>query len=124
MARRIEKITHQVVTFDPTRFQIHKHKFIAQSLLVVDIQYQDCPIEGGRMVLVFESAFRARILERECMDPDFSASHDLLARFPGTQQGWDDASDYAAFRALKHLLAAHMGLQMPVFAFADKAPRA
>ena len=71
------------------------------------------------MVLVFESAFRARILERECMDPDFSTSHDLLARFPGTLQGWDDASDYAAFRALKCLLATQMGLQMPVFSFTN-----
>jgi len=79
---------------DPERFKICK-SFDTGRFIVVLVEYPDCTNFEGRKVLVY-NAQREAVMTARRLDPHFSESGlSPIARFAPTQEGWDDAWDYA-----------------------------
>jgi len=87
---------------DPKKFTILElAEYPGDNIItVVKVYYPGCTTHGGNKVLVFEAS-EAEIRGRAEMDPHFmdSAGHGLIARFPATRQGWEDAEEYAAVKS-------------------------
>ena len=83
---------------DPRRFKILRMEAIA-SLTVVYVDYPGCTTFGGKKVSVYARS-EQQIASAVELDPHFSDREDApIARFPGTEQGWNEALEYASWRS-------------------------
>ncbi len=81
---------------DPKNFKIlavsiAKNK---RSICVVEVNYPNCTTFEGNKILVYEAEL-AVFSNPSYLDPHFTETNRLLARFPATAEGLGDALDYA-----------------------------
>ncbi len=85
---------------NPHKFDIKAVRSI-DSMLVCWINYPDSKTFYGNKVLVFDGMTEQELRQRKEIDPHFLLRYRCspIARFPGDQQGWDDAIAFATMKS-------------------------
>ena len=87
---------------DPKKFTIEavsvaKNK---RSIVVVEATFYGCTTFEGKKILVYEATLARFALPIAELDPHFTTKDpSLLARFPASDQGLQDALDYAEMKS-------------------------
>lgn len=89
---------------DPSRYEVlDTEKYGNYSVL--KIKYLDCTNYEGVKILVFNVDF-SKLMKQKRLDPHFSDDktlHSPIARFAPTDEGWEDAKNYAMYCYAKDL---------------------
>ena len=87
---------------NPKNFEVKACSWVkrARSIVVLEVHYPGCTTFEGNKIMVFEGELKDFIHLPE-LDPHFTPTNKLLARFPATDEGLADALDYAEYKASK-----------------------
>lgn len=94
--RVIEASEKSLPNPDPKNYSILSHLQLGR-YLVVKVQYHDCTNYEGKKILVFRTTL-AKLKKQKYIDPHFCENRKFIspiARFVPTEEGLDDAIDYA-----------------------------
>ena len=81
---------------DPKNFKILAVTAIniKRPIVLVDAHFPGCTTFDGNKLMVFEGTLK-EFSDLKELDPHFTETNKLLARFPATQEGLNDAIDFA-----------------------------
>ncbi len=82
---------------DPKKFEI-KTWWTEGRYVAALVHYPGCTSYQGNKVIVLTDDDNS-ILRRIELDPHFTEGSDVVARFPATAEGWNDAIAYCKFKA-------------------------
>ena len=92
----LEKISHFVTSEpNPTSFRIVQYKLVGK-YLILKVHYPECTNYEGNKILVLEDAEIDETLAAAILDPHFTSSSKLIARFIPTVKGWNAAIVFAS----------------------------
>jgi hypothetical protein len=85
---------------DPKNFKIKAISVTARkrSICVVEVNYPGCTTFEGDKILVYEAELKV-FSNPSYLDPHFTATSRLIARFPATDEGRRDAIAFADWKA-------------------------
>lgn len=75
---------------NPSKFKI-KEMIQSGIYLIVEINYPNCTNYEGNKILVFKNIGIETLCDMREIDPHFTNSSNLIARFVPTNEGWDAA---------------------------------
>lgn len=81
--------------FEVKSISVAKRK---RSIVVLEVHYPGCTTFEGNKILVFEGDLKNFVALKE-LDPHFTETNGLIARFPATDAGLRDALDYADIKS-------------------------
>lgn len=81
---------------NPKRFVIMRNIQIGNNVVVL-INYPDCTNYEGHKIIVFEDTTSEQVGMYDEIDPHFTETNKIIARFRPDKVGWDTAVKFAQF---------------------------
>lgn len=84
---------------DPANYSIIRSD-VVNGYLIIEVKYHDCTNYEGRKIMIFNCSLD-ELMKQKLIDPHFCDNKNYfspIARFEPTEQGWDDAINFAKIK--------------------------